>query len=369
MINYQVNNKIFFNTYLAYYEAYKSGQPITFHCYDAEYDRLDWTKEPEQSFEQLMDSHAINLRAKYERLILMWSGGTDSHTIYNVFKRNNIHIDEILIKHTDVIDSYPDNHVDWIMKNCYDPTTKITAINEYDTSIRSLVVHNEDWIFDNSGDLLKFGQSAISNATTELCNRSHNGFNWGVVVGLEKPSLTFNNGSWYTRQSDRVIRQAMGHERFECFFLDPVINLKQSHLAKRALKHLQQSGQDRNWSNASENRNNGAVKYRAWAKVVGRHDELTIGISHLQKQINGGIMNTQLRPESSIEEFDLINGESMLLAQLKNQDPTAINYVKGLYNLRSEQGFYKFLNENCLESPDQIFKTKQIWSKSYNLGT
>ena len=81
MIHYLVNNKQFFNPYLARYESFKSGSPISFYCNDAENDLLDWTQEPPETFEKLMDQHAHNLRNKYERLVLAWSGGTDSHTI------------------------------------------------------------------------------------------------------------------------------------------------------------------------------------------------------------------------------------------------------------------------------------------------
>lgn len=364
MIAYQVNNKVFYNTYLAHHESFTSGQPVKFYCLDQENDKLDWTNEPELDFEQLMDIHACHLRNKYERLVFMWSGGTDSHTIYNVFKRNNIHVDEIIIKHSALVEPYPDSHVDWLIKNHWDPATKITAIDEYDMSLRNLVVSNEDWIFDNSGDLLKYGLSALSKTTIELCNRNHSGYNWGLVVGLEKPTVVFENGSWYTKQSDRVVRQAMGHERVECFFLDPVINLKQSHMAKRVLKQLSATAK-----NASVERwNVGAAGYHAWARVVGRHDELTPGISHTQKQINGRILNTTIGKDLDLTKFDETNGESVLLARLKQQDSTAINYVKGLYNLRAEKDFFAFLNQTCLDAPDAIFKTKEIWSKPYNLG-
>lgn len=364
MIAYQVNNKVFYNTYLAHHESFKSGQPVTFYCLEQQNDLLDWTREPEMDFEQLMDIHARALRDKYERLIFMWSGGTDSHTIYNVFKRNNIHIDEIIIKHSALVEPYPDSHVDWILKNHWDSTTKITAIDEYDTSLRQLVVANEDWIFDNSGDLLKYGLSALSKTTIEICERNHSGHHWGLVVGLEKPTVVFENGSWYTKQSDRVVRQAMGHDRVECFFLDPVINLKQSHMAKRVLKQLNPDSKNPSLTRWAA----GAAGYHAWARVVGRHNELTIGISHVQKQINGKILNTTIGANLDLKQFDELNGETVLVSRLKQNDPTAINYVKGLYNLRSEKDFFAFLNKTCFESPDAIFKTREIWSKPYNLG-
>jgi hypothetical protein len=367
-IGYQVNGKVFFNTYLAYYESFKSGQPIYFNCLDDTYDQLDWTHEPEQSFEELMDAHAYSLRNSHERVILLWSGGTDSHTIYNVFKRNNIHIDEILIKHSAVNESYPESHVNWLLNNHWDSTTKITTIDEYDTELRSIVVDSEDWVWNNLGDMLKFGQSAVANHITVLCERTHNGHDWVAITGYEKPNLVQENGRWYTRQNDRILKQIMGHTRIHSFFLEPIINLKQSHMAKRVLKKLQDAGQHRNWSNYKEHRENGNIAYTAWARATGRHAELSTGVSYFQKRVNIGIMNTCLNSDGKVENFDP-TGEKHLLSLLAQQDPTALRYVRGLYNLQSEKGFYEFLNTACLASPGAIFKTKQLWSKLRDLGT
>jgi hypothetical protein len=373
MICYRVNNQTFNNVYLAHYESYKSGKPVSLYCFDHEYDQLDWTKEPELSFQDLMSAHALHLREKYERLIFMWSGGTDSHTIYNVFKRNNIHIDEIIIKYftdSENYPQYPESHVNWIKANHYDPTTEITAWNEYDTNLRSLFISNEDWIFNNVGDLYKFGQSTICSSTVEMVERKHNGHNWGIVVGVEKPHVLFENGNYYSFSYDRELRSLMGyHDHYEFFYLNPIIHLKQSHLAKRALKKLKNHGDSREWGRMHNgNRISGPLAYRAWSRSIGLDDELTIGSSYMQKKFNVRLNKIQLRPETSIEEFDLVNGDPVLLAQLKNQNPTAINYVKGLYNLRSDRGFYRFLNEQCLIEPDKVLNPKLIVSKPYNLG-
>jgi hypothetical protein len=92
MVSYCVAGQHYNNVYLALHQCWKTGTQLEFYCNDQVFDQYNWTTEPEQSFELLMDTHAANLRSKYQRLILLWSGGTDSHTIYNVFKRNNIHI-------------------------------------------------------------------------------------------------------------------------------------------------------------------------------------------------------------------------------------------------------------------------------------
>lgn len=351
--------------YVALYESFTSNRPVELYCLDAENDRLDWTQEPTASFDELMGIHARNLRNKYERLIFMWSGGTDSHTMYNIFKANNIHIDEIIIKHSQDIegDPYPEWHVQWMIDNCYDKTTKITPWNEYDTNIRKLVVRDENWIFESGGDLLKFGITPVSSAV-EYADRA--GYTCGILVGFEKPQLLFENGQWVTCQSDRVIRNAMGHSNVECFFLEPIINLKQSHMAKRALNKLRDSGNNVNYSQIL-NQNN-SLNYTVWARCVGRHPELTKDSSFVQKTINGRIWLTQFDPNANFEDFANLTGEPMLAAKLKLGDPTAINYVKGFYNVRGDKPFFNWLNENALNSKDGLLNTRVIHSKKYSLG-
>jgi hypothetical protein len=67
-IHYQVNNKQFFNVYLAYYESQQSGCPVEFYCRESEYDRYNWTQEPEQDFETLMDAIIDIHRVVYQFL-------------------------------------------------------------------------------------------------------------------------------------------------------------------------------------------------------------------------------------------------------------------------------------------------------------
>ena len=371
MIHYLCNDKILYNVYVALYESFISKKPITLCCLDEENNKLDWTKEPELGFDGIMGIHARYLRNKYERLIFMWSGGTDSHTMYNIFKQNNIHLDEIIIKHSQDIDGdpYPEWHVQWMIDNCYDRTTKITPWNEYDSNIRSLVVNNENWIFESKGDLLKYGQSSMSSATIEHCERAHNGHHWGIVMGLEKPTVFFENGQWVACQSDRYVRTVMGHANVECFFLDPVVNLKQSHMAKRALKKIWAAGNNKlNFSQIHVARDASDYSYTAWAHCVGRHPELSRGASFNQKTANGKVYKTNFDPSAGFEDFANITGEPMLAAKIKLGEQTALNYVRGFYNLRGEQQFFNWLNENALVANGTLLNIRDMYSKKYNLG-
>jgi hypothetical protein len=331
---------------------------------------LNWTKEPEQSFEELMDAHAILLRNKYERLILSWSGGTDSQTIYNVFKRNKIHIDEILFRiegwQFSTVDGKllydPNKHVNWLKENHWDPTTVITTYDENDKDLKQLTVNDDEWMFQNKADLAKFFiVGAGGPASVFLCEKNHSGHNWGLVIGFEKPEIVQIGNNWYSRQNDRLLNSLIGQPpNVESFYLSPLIHLKQSHLAKKAMKKLAISDGMRHRS---------IPEYRSWAKLIGRHDELVQGTS-----LNGKIVITNsiqfiLNSDTKINE--LVNNNFLnidMKTRLQKDDVVAKNYINGFYNLAGNKQFFEFLNKNFLTEPGKILSIKPTWSKHYNLG-
>jgi len=56
-------------------------------------------------------------------------------------------------------------------------------------------------------------------------------------------------------------------------------------------------------------------------------------------------------------------------AFLKTENKTALNFVKGLFNLQQEKRFMDFVNENqYLKEKNQLLNAKMIFSKCYDLG-
>ena len=55
----------------------------------------DWTVEPAEDIYELYAERARQLRGKYDYLVLLYSGGIDSHTVLESFLNNKIHLDEI----------------------------------------------------------------------------------------------------------------------------------------------------------------------------------------------------------------------------------------------------------------------------------
>lgn len=369
-IAYRVGTKYIYNIYPALMESMQSGNPIEFYCRDSLYDQYDWTKEPEQSLDELMTAHAFSLRSEYDRVILLWSGGTDSHTIYNIFKRANIRIDEILIKASAHLAQYPDHHVDWIRANHYDPTTIITRYDQNDTTLRSLDCPDEDWVWKNKGDLLMFGMSTGAEGVKHLIERNHAGKRWTAVAGFEKPRLVYRQGRWWARHLDDPLRQTMSYDHLNRFFLEPLINIKQNHLVKHAVnQHIAKNKlplHDGDWAEAKWLHTPDG--YYDWATACGRHPELSDGASHLQKVRSKQYFSLDISKEKSYADL-LANPDPTLQEFLKNQNKTALNYIKGLFNLQSETRFMNFVNDNqYLKEKNQLVNIKLIFSKEYDLG-
>jgi hypothetical protein len=366
MIAYRVNSKIFYNTFLAAHESFKSGKPVEFYCNDHLYDLHDWTVEPHESLDELMKQHAESLRNRYQRIVLMYSGGTDSQTIYNVFAKNNIHIDEIIIKVSDTNPAYPYSVYKWLLDYHPDPTTIITYYEGDDTELRSKEITSDNWIFENRGDLYKFNMPASGLGVKFLCEKNHAGHKWIAITGCEKPRLIYRDGQWFSRQLDVVLRPLMGYDYLEHFFLEPRIHIKQSHLFKHAVKKLIAKHNLPLYNNdwAESKWPNTQLGYREFALASGRHLELNDGASFLQKKINGNIK------EIDTSAIELNSFETTLIELYNNQDIVARNYVNGIKNLHAEKGFVNFLNENFLKNPNsnELMNTKFIWSKEYNLG-
>ena len=87
-MNYVVGTEIFTNKYLAFANSKKTGNPIRFALYEEAFDKASWDVEPNLSWDSMLDIRAQQLADKKKPIVLGFSGGTDSYTVYDVFKRN-----------------------------------------------------------------------------------------------------------------------------------------------------------------------------------------------------------------------------------------------------------------------------------------
>lgn len=374
-IYYQVNGKVIFNDLLAKHEAYTSGKPVEFYCHNNEYDQLDWTQEPSQSMDQLMDDYARHLRNSYERVILSWSGGTDSHTIYQVFVRNNLHIDEIIVWHNEEFEPWYSNApVEWINKNHKDPLTKITPRSRFDPDAKSRIITDEDWIFQNRTLLPKFSMGMYDTVTQEHCEKNHGHTTWCLINGHEQPRVYLRDGKYYSHHISMTFLSVMGADNSICFFTEPLLALKQSHLIKRTLKRLASVGKyDQTVSDRLLNGFEHHMKlktqdtYTAWQRSIGRLPEAVPGLSYFQKNNEGKFEYMPVRP-AQIDGTLSRAWDLGLDVLLKKDNAVAQTFERGIKNLLLEKNFCEHLMST---TPYASVISKQtgypVFSKSYLL--
>jgi hypothetical protein len=243
MVFYEINRHRFANPYAAFlYAAYNDFHTFpTFNFYNEQFESVNWTVEPQESFQSLCDRRAHQLREKYEKIVLPFSGGTDGMTIYNTFIRNNIHIDEIYV--TDAHPGLPYDQKDrvfaWITQHHPDPTTKITLKTMYANHAvdRAASRYNSQYYQIDSEINSPFRIHVSMFDRSLVDDFASNTNSYCIIAGFEKPYIMFENNHYYFYNLDKVFANAMMQPEVEFFFTTPdlpELHAKQCHMIIRA---------------------------------------------------------------------------------------------------------------------------------------
>lgn len=357
---YYTDHNKFYNPYamFAYAARYTPNTPPKFHVFDEEFSKLDWSKEPEESMETLLDRRAMQLRLKFHKLVLYYSGGTDSTTMYNAFKRTGVHLDEIVIIYDDDKSiGYPAENVQWLLNNHYDPTTKITVHDGHKVHdfFKTLPI---DYLVDPSVVFVTNPYGGSAGYRAQQFGGKYI-FDPGVahIVGAEKPHLLYENGHWYARHLDRVYHPFMGEGICEMFFVSPdlpELHIKQNHMFKKAAKQFINLGT--RWDNTDHIRDTPEI-YTLMTQWSGRDPEITSGASYTQK------IHLKNNP---IDIAGILKGAKTDLSE----NPGFTRYLDGFKMLQTDQTIKDYLMRMHSFAPNQsIDRYHGIFSKSYYLGT
>lgn len=368
MICYQIGNHSFKNQYecFLYGSQHAPHEFPKFCVFDEEFSKFDWSIEPIESFQTLCDIRAHQLRKKYDILVFAFSGGTDSITVYNTFKRNNIHIDEIVTSYNIRDDAYPKENTDWVAKNHYDSHTTITILERLEFITKYNCWNSDEWLLNLRFGLNRFELTLPGPEILHHYAEKFQGKNWGLITGYEKPHLVYENSKWYLTHLDKVHTLLTGGSNIEAFFISgdlPALHAKQAHMLKRYLENkVQHSSQY--WSFNQKTRED----YYLFAAAIGRDVEITLGASYIQKvknsaklfdnhknTINGNLENNQRN--------------AILLESLRDKSDYAFNYIKGWAMLQSDKTLVSYLHKHKLLDLEQsIIDYNGIFGRKYLLG-
>ena len=272
---YYVYNGIYLSSREALLElmiANEDYKPSTnFYFFNDEiYDKLNWEIEPPQSLKKLYIERAIQLRDKYDYLILAYSGGADSHEVLETFLQNGIFIDEIQTVHYETIlnkfdlDLIKNHHSIGVLHEYQasvlptlrkvsqiSPNTKITSIDASNFLVDQIINKRLEYMGSNGKDTNGMHLIKPHRMYNFVMHKNNNNTssknNVGFIRGIEKPLLDYVDDKLYFKFSDtpmhgvKLMRSNTIDEiyKFEDFFWSPecpLIPIKQAHKIKNFFK-------------------------------------------------------------------------------------------------------------------------------------
>lgn len=208
-IYYLVGDQKIHNQMSAHLLDEKTKWGRKFYFYETHYDSVDWTREPEIEYEELLRQRALQLRSRWKRLCLMFSGGSDSSDVIRVFLENRIPLDELIIfrhkynpKWLHETDTVKIPLAKWYCEQ--QPGLKCTVVDIEKSDYHSDYL-SADW-FEEDG--MMTGQMGMSSYIfTKMLDRARdfrNQNDTGYIYAVEKARLWINDGKWYMRQIDKI---------------------------------------------------------------------------------------------------------------------------------------------------------------------
>ena len=257
---WRVGDKIFYSKAMAVEYASRTGEQLHFDYFNSFYNTIDWSTEPSESLQKLYKQRAEQLLSKYDHVVLLLSGGSDSTAVVNTFIRNGLKPAEVVSYQllNKVIDNKSITNIEVTIsasktaKACEDAGIPYRIINLWD-NIKDV---KYDYKFFETADtrmcidnLIKIEGLHKDKKLLELVSA---GKKVCLVNGLEKPRVFIKDGYWTTAHLDGPLgsnfwgRDMMDNhgiylERFFTTTDVPAINVKQCHVI---IQHYEQNVPD-----------------------------------------------------------------------------------------------------------------------------
>jgi len=320
---YVVNNQHrFFNRWQALQFASKHNtRDVKFDLWNDVFSKQCWTKNPELSWESLMDLRVKQLEATGRPLVLLFSGGTDSYTIYQTFCRNNVHIHGLATKRRKDW-KYANHTADWVKENHPDPTTKFISV-ENDDQIDSM--YTNPYFITDRVNTYNFGWDIIEE---RMFSKIREEFKDPIIImGLEKPRLILENGHWYSACVDLLFTHVFPPNDVEMFYITPdlpELHIKQCWMLKTWLENSGHTLTDDFVTQDLYNPNK--VDYYDFAWACGRIGDLS---NSRGEKISNWETKIYIDPTNIKNSYMVGRGSETFNQGLVAGNTAVLNYIRG----------------------------------------
>lgn len=267
---YQVRDFKTFSKFEAWEYAKKNQIPFNelyFNFNDDYTTTFDWAIEPNESINELYSQRAKQLREKYDYIVLVYSGGIDSHVALQSFVESDLKVDEVLtfcnLEFLDKSSKFNQEVFNSAIPYLESLNLKDTKINLFD--IGNLIQscygdqnYLNELFYLNNGVMSTWAMT-VRSALLKLKQTHHlelakSGKKIAYIWGLEKPHMIIKEGyysyQYFSYAHDFGVRNYIlkyGYnnqlENFtdEAFFICreiPKILIKQAHLVVKELANM-----------------------------------------------------------------------------------------------------------------------------------
>lgn len=264
---YICDNMEFGSKIQACFHGVKTQRPVQWIFNNDVFKQYDWTIEPEHDLDYYYNLRARQIREQYDYVVLSYSGGSDSHNIYESFRRQGLHIDEILVNtmetasqkildpsSRDAVNAPLSEHRLHTLPRLKEiavtmPKTKITIVDLSSYVFKNFEsIGDASWVMEKREGLNPIGITRFNYLhQSEIRKRFDKNYQIGLIIGCEKPRTLIYNGNLAIRFSDRSanINTVADHYRLytnctvEFFYWSPdcvPLLIKQGHVIKRYLE-------------------------------------------------------------------------------------------------------------------------------------
>jgi hypothetical protein len=241
-----VSDRIFYSKPLAIEYASRTNAQIHFNFFNEFYDKINWEVEPKQSLKELYRDRAEQILSKYDYVVLLLSGGSDSTNMVKTFLNNGLRPNEVISYGilNKVINKKSNTNIEITLsasktaKLCYEAGIPYRFINLWD-NVKNIVY--DDRFFEIADcrmcidSLLKIEGLHYDQKFLDI---TKNGKKLCLVSGLEKPRVFIQDGFFQTGYLDNIVSpnfwgKDINDIHLERFYTttDMVeINIKQCHV-------------------------------------------------------------------------------------------------------------------------------------------
>ena len=213
---YLVGWKKFYNKFQALQYGTKNGFNVRWVFNDSVYDTVDWTIPITTSLKDLYKKRALQLREKYDHIVLHYSGGQDSNNILHAFIDNDIHLDKIIMQVPEPQrHSTTDNDTSWenhwaeidyqaipYLKQFANQLAK-TVIEVQDMAASAIELFSKDTWSEAVTPNASYNMGVVARAMgqyndIDLLRLSDKGRTSCQLLGIDKPLVYFDGVDYYT---------------------------------------------------------------------------------------------------------------------------------------------------------------------------